>query len=94
MNRNFNFTESGYDPTSYDFNFGSMVDIYRILKGTSNNFSSVFVYNNKLYISNSDALTVIDLNNNEVYDWYNQIRIGKANESLDHDQIIDVNVVG
>ena len=93
MANDFNFTESGYSITSYDFNFGSIIDVYYILKGTSNNFSSVWVLDQKLYVSNSDALTIIDLLTNTVYDYYTQSHVGRANESLDHAQIIDVNVV-
>jgi len=69
------------------------MSVYNILKGSNNNFTSVWVLDNKLYVSNSDTLTIIDLNNNEIYDWYTQSHVGRANESLNHDQIIDVNAI-
>lgn len=93
MSNDFNFTESGYIPGDLDFNFGAEVSIYNILKGTTNNFTSVWVLNQKLYVSNLDALTIIDLDTNEVYDYYTQSHIGRANKSLDHDQIVDVNAI-
>ena len=86
------FTEDAYSP-SYDFNFGEGFNIYTILKGTSNDFSAIWILNNKMYVSSSDTLTIIDLMTNTVYDWYGQTHIGRANESLDHDEVIDINVV-
>jgi len=88
----FNFMESGYIP-SYDFTFGKAVEIYNILKGTSNNFSSVWVFNNKMYVGEEGYLTTVDLSTNTVYDWYSTVHIGRANESLNSQDINDVNVV-
>lgn len=93
---NFNFTESGYIPGDLDFNFGAdptpEIDYYYVLKGTSNNFSSVWVSNNKMYVSSSNTLTVIDLLTNTLYDWYDQTQVGRSNESLDHDDVVDITV--
>lgn len=88
----FNFIESGY-VASYNFNFGIEVNTYSILKGTSNNFSSVWILNNKMYVASSDTLTVVDLLTNTVHDWYSQTQVGRAGESLDSDDVIDI-VVG
>ena len=63
------------------------------IKGSSNNFSSVWILNNKMYVSSDDTLTVVDLLTNIVHDWYSQTHIGRANESLDNDSIVDI-IVG
>ena len=93
MSNNFNFTDSGYIPGDLNFDFGVEITTYNVLKGTSNDFSAIWVLNNKMYVSSSDTLTIIDLMTNTVYDWYGQTHIGRANESLDHDEVIDINVV-
>lgn len=89
----FNFTESGYTP-SYDFTFGEAVEIYSILKGLSNNFNSIWVYDNKMYVGSEGYLTVVDLSDNTVHDWYSDSHTGRANESLDSEDITDINVTG
>ncbi len=89
----FNFTESGYSPSSpYSFLFGEGFNIYSILKGTSNNFTSVWVYNNKMYVASADVLTTINLSDNSVYDWYTQTAKGRGNETLDSSNVVDINV--
>jgi hypothetical protein len=95
MANDFDFTESGYTPSlPYDFYFGEMVSYYYVLKGASNNFSSIWVMSGKLYAASSEALTAIDMSNNSLYDWYDQTHVGRAQESLDNSGIIDINVVG
>lgn len=89
----FNFTESGYDPSApYSFAFGEGFNIYLVLKGTSNNFTSVWVYNGKMYVSSADALTTINLSDNSVYDFYTQTEKGRGNETLDGSNVVDINV--
>ncbi len=68
--------------------------LYYLLKGTSNDFNSIWIYNNKMYVSTNDALNVVDLSTNTVYDWYSQTHVGRANESLSHDGVLDINAVG
>jgi len=95
MANDFDFTESGYIPSlPYDFYFGELINYYYVLKGTSNNFSSVWVMSNKMYVANDGALTTIDLSTNDLYDWYDQTHVGRAQESLTASGIIDVNAVG
>lgn len=89
----FNFTESGYTP-SYDFTFGEAAEIYNILKGNTNDFSSIWVHDNKMYVGSEGYLTVVDLSTNTVWDWYSESHVGRANESLDSSDIVDNNVVG
>lgn len=87
-----NFIDSPYT-SSYNFNFGASKNIYTILKGTSNSFTSVWVLNSKMYVSTNDTLTVVDLSNNSIHDYYTQTHVGRSNESLEHDSVIDINVV-
>lgn len=93
----FNFTESGYTP-SYDFTFGEAVEIYSILKGPTNDFIAIWtdadagLNNGKMYIASEGYLTIIDLSDNSVFDWYSESRVGRANESLENSDIIDINV--
>jgi len=92
MSYNFNFTESGYSPTSYDFNFGGSGDatIYNILKASSNNFSAVFVCNNKLCIGSNGAVNVIDLDTNSLCDYYSETHKGRSGELLNAADIVDL----
>ncbi len=65
---------------------------YSILKGSSNNFTSVWVHNGKMYVSSADAFTTINLDDNSVYDFYTQTEKGRGNEALDSNDVIDINV--
>jgi hypothetical protein len=98
MSNDFNFTEGGYIPgSSFDFNFGITVptpeNIYSILKGSTNNFLSVWVLDNKMYAGTNDSLTVINLLTNMVWDWYDQSQKGRAGETLNSDDSNDINVI-
>src|SRR5574340_719835 len=74
MSNDFNFTESGYIPPAvYDFYFGDLVTYRYILKGASNNFSGVWVLNNRLYVASDDTLTVIDLSTDNLCDCYSKL---------------------
>lgn len=88
---NFNFTEAGYSPDS-NFNFGVNVRIFNILMGESNNFISVWVYNNKMFIGSNNCLNIVDLESNSVVDFYTTTYGGEANEELDTENILDINV--
>jgi hypothetical protein len=99
MANNFNFTRSGYTPTEpYNFNFGVVLGVYEILKGLSNNFVAIWASADaglsagKMYIASGDTFNVIDLENQEIYDYYTQTHGGRANETLDSDDIVDINV--
>lgn len=101
MSNNFNFTESGYTPNNYNFNFSSGYIIYNILSGTNKNFTSIWADSTanldtaKVYVgtAGTDAsFFVIDLENKTVYDSYNLTKVGGFNESLDREDIVDINV--
>jgi hypothetical protein len=100
MVTNFDFTRSGYIPSS-NFNFGESEGVtYAILVGSSNNFKAVWADTNagfgagKFYVSSSDGLSVINLEDNSLYDAYTQTRKGRGNETLSSNDIVDINVTG
>jgi len=88
----FDFIEPGYSPENFDFNFGTMVYYSYVLKGNSNNFSSIWVYNNKMYVGSEGYFNVVNLEDNSLYDCYGEVIIGRANEPLDNSAIVDINV--
>lgn len=96
---NFNFTEGGYTPTSYDFNFGATTNIFNILGGTINSFVAVWadptasLTNGKIYVSSQSAFSVINMVDNTLYDYYTTSHKGRGNETLESDTVIDLNVV-
>ncbi len=91
MANDFNFTRSGYVPSPpYDFNFGDIIEYYFILKGASNNFNSIWISNNRMYVATVDSLTTIDLTSHSLYDWYDGTHKGRGNESLDNSDITDI----
>lgn len=71
---------------------------YNILKGISNNFVAVWADPNagldsgKFYIASRDTLNIVDLENQEVYDYYTQTHGGRAQETLTSNDIEDINV--
>ena len=95
----FNFTESGYTPTT-DFNFGVGATIYNLLKGTSNNFVAIWadvdagLNSGKMYIGSQGNFQVINLSDQTIYDWYSETQKGRSNETLDNNDIVDINVTG
>jgi len=89
---NFNFTEAGYSPDS-NFNFGVNVRNFNVLMGESNNFTSVWVYNNKMFIGSNNCLNIVDLESNSVVDFYTTTYSGAVGETLIGFNITDINVV-
>lgn len=99
MANNFNFTESGYSPGSpYNFDFSPPAASYPIIKGTTNNFTSIWADANaglsasKMYIGLSGYFNVINLSDQTIYDWYSTSHTGRGNETLDGSGVVDVNV--
>ena len=101
MPNNFNFTESGYVPNNYDFNFSVGYIIYNILSGTNKNFTGIWadptanLDTAKIYVgtAGTDAsFFVIDLENKVVCDSYTLTKVGGFGESLDQENIVDINV--
>jgi hypothetical protein len=97
MAHNFNFTESGYSPINYNFNFGLNIYIYYVLVGTSNNFTAIWadpttsLYTGKIYITSPAAFSIV--NNTVLVDYYTTTHFGAANEVLEQKDIIDINIV-
>lgn len=101
MSYNFNFTDSGYIANNYDFNFSAGSFIYNILSGTNKNFTGIWadptanINTAKVYVgtTGTDAsFFVIDLENKVVYNSYNLTKVGGFGESLDQENIVDINV--
>jgi len=104
MSYNFNFTDASYEET-YNFNFGLdvVVTYYSILKGVSNNFVSIWAdsdsseWSGRLYVSDSgygSALSVVDLSSQALIDFYTFTQPGGFNESLEEEDIKDINITG
>jgi len=95
MGYDFNFVDSGY-VVSYDFHFRS--PYHSILAGTSNNFIAIWadpdasMTNGKFYASTADATSVVNTADSSLYDAYTQTRAGRGNETLNSDDIVDINV--
>jgi len=68
-----------------------MAEIFNILAGTSNYFTSIWAYENKMYVASSDAFSVINLTTGALTDCYTQTFGGNNNETLISDDIIDIN---
>lgn len=92
----FNFTDSGYTPIDTDFNFGEVFEIFNILKGTSNNFVAIWADINaglnsgRFYVGSQGAFTTVK--DNIVYDYYTETHAGRGNETLDNDDVVDINI--
>ena len=101
MPNNFNFTESGYIPNSYNFDFNPGYFMYNILSGANKNFIAIWadptanINTAKVYVGTTgtdSSFFVIDLENKVVCDSYNLIKVGGFNESLDREDIVDINM--
>ncbi len=68
-----------------------MAEIYNILAGTSNHFTSVWAYDGKMYVASSDAFSVVNLASGALIDCYTQTFGGNNNETLIGDDIVDIN---
>ena len=68
-----------------------MADIFNILAGASNHFTSVWAYDNKMYVASSDAFSVVNLSTGALIDYYTQTFGGNNNETLIGDDIVDIN---
>ena len=96
MSYDFNFTESGYVPDSYDFNFAPAITVYNILAGTNNNFTAIWadpdagLSTGKVYIASPEAFSIV--NSTVLVDYYTTTHKGAANETLEQDDIKDINI--
>lgn len=101
MPNNFNFIESGYVPDNYNFNFSSEYFLYNILPGQNKNFVAIWadptsnINTAKVYVGTAGtgaSFFVIDLENKILCDSYNLTKVGGFGESLDQENIVDINV--
>lgn len=82
----------------YDIESNTVSGTINLLKGDSNNFVAIWaaadagLSNGKFYAASRSALNIIDLENQEVYDYYTQTYGGRAQEILTSDDIEDINV--
>ena len=98
MMYNFEFNEAGYNANEIIiFNFGETgVTYYYVLKG-SENITSIWAdpsagpNSGKFYAASSSTLNIVDIENSSLYDWYTQSHIGRSNNSLDNNDIVDIN---
>jgi len=92
---NFNFTDKDYTPSpaqEANFNFTEAIsNIFNILAGTSNYFTSIWAYDNKMYVASSDTFSVVNLESGALIDYYTQIDGGNNDETLIGDDIVDIN---
>ena len=98
----FNFDTAGYSPSpplAADFNF--VLGVYRILAGFSNIFTSIWADsdagqdNGRMYVLSwgpGTALSVLNLDVKNLYDYYTQNYGGRAQETLIDDNTRDLNV--
>jgi hypothetical protein len=97
MAYNFDFTESGYTPTSYDFDFAPEITVYVVLAGTNNNFTAIWadpttsLTTGKIYIASPAAFSIVD--STVLVDYYTTTHSGGANEALNQNDIVDINIV-
>lgn len=74
------------------------MSVYNILKGTSNNFNSIWCDDNsgltegKLYISTNDSVMVVNLTSNNVEDYYTTSVAGRSEDTLKSNDIIDITI--
>lgn len=100
---NFNFTEGGYSPPAeLDFNFGEAVIVtYTILAGAKNSFIAIWadenasLNNGRFYASSTGtgaALSEVELSDNSLRNFYTLTQEGEGDESLQREDIVDINI--
>lgn len=101
MPNNFNFTDSGYEPTNYDLDFVATVPTFRVLAGTSKNFSSIWadptanIKTAQMYVGTKGsgaAFSVIDMKSKVLIDSYKIDKVGRYGEALENEDTVDINV--
>jgi hypothetical protein len=84
----------------YGFNFGAEYPTFSIISSASAVFTAVWADvdagkdTGKMYVATANSLSVIDLQNKTVFDYYTQTHAGGREETLEQDDIVDINVVG
>ena len=97
MANNFNFTEPGYAPTSYDFLFGT-IETFSVLAGINNNFVAIWaeadasLTSGKLYVSSPSDFSILEMTNRTLVDAYSTTTKGAAGEYLQQEDVVDINI--
>jgi hypothetical protein len=99
---NFTFTEISTGDSSYDFDFGAVSNITRILFGSNNNFNSIWadptasLTNGRFYVGRPEDLHTLSRNGEQVSveNYFSKTVAGSTNDTLDSDDSVDINVVG
>ncbi len=97
---NFDFTIISDGSTEYNFEFGSGVYIYKIFRGSNNNFNSIWADPNasltsgKFYAGREEDLSIVNNVNEQVYlvDYYSTTVKGSTEDTLTSEDIVDINV--
>ncbi len=99
----FNFAEVSEEGITYDFEFDAdfvqSVFIYNILLN-NNTLTSVWadptasLNNGKFYIGNKESLTIINHNSSQAFieDYFSKTIKGSTNETLNSEDVVDINV--
>jgi hypothetical protein len=100
MATNFNFDEPNY-VVSNDFNFGFSIVTYRLLAGSSTNYTAIWADSDaslrtaSVYIASAGtgaAFSVVDLSSKLLLDSYKIDSAGNRGDLLDDEDIVDINV--
>ena len=99
-NSDFDFTEVSDSSSTYNFEFDEVVSIFTIFKGTSNFFNAIWadpkasLNSGKFYAGRQNDLSIINNNNRQVTleDYYSKTSRGRSEDSLNSEDIIDINV--
>ncbi len=96
---NFNYNVPSYDPTGpNDFDFGAGVLQYSILASIDNDIIGIWadsdasLYTGMVYISDSASFSVVNLEDNVLYDYYAQTASGRYNDHLVASGIVDITI--
>jgi len=93
----FDFIESDYFPSTYDFLFESLFIFFKILKSTSNDIIAIWADSNastdsgNIYVSSNDVFMIIDMSTKTIKSFISQTNKGMDNTVLTSNDITDVN---
>ena len=71
---------------------------YRILFGSSNNIVAIWAdpdasyTNGKFYAATADSFNIVNINTSSLYDRYTNVISGRVKETLDSNDVSDINI--
>jgi hypothetical protein len=98
MATDFNFDDP-IEVYNLDFDFAPIGTFYGfILKGSSNLTSiwadpSAGINKGNFYLASSGTVSVINSSTRSLYDFYSTTQAGRAQETLDSSNVVDINVI-